>query len=139
MAERRTRERHFAFIDLVLTNTEVAEKGHIACLDTATSGEVAPAQDSTTLIPIGYFTQNLTGDGTKKVNIRLFREIRAQWFDNDATNAVAASHIGEDCYLSDTAEVSSLSTGRSVAGKVWAIDSAKGVLVEPATNIPEKA
>jgi hypothetical protein len=128
MTERITRTAVWEYMDFVLTSAKVAEKGHLACWDTS-SGEVVPGAASTTLLPIGQFHENLTGDGVKKVAVRLFQEIRMQWWDNDTGSAVAESDQGSECYIKDSHTVTMDSSGKSKAGRVMAVHERKGVLV----------
>lgn len=130
MAERMTRREAWSYIERVLASGKVAEKGHIACVELAT-GEITPAATDTTLRPIGVFDQNLTGDGTATVRVRLFREIWLDRYDNSAADPIADADFGELCYLEDS-ETVALTSGtntRSVAGRIWGVTSA-GVLVE---------
>jgi len=112
-----------------LANGEVAEKGKLACGDTST-GKVVAGKASTTLIPIGWFLEDLTGDGTKLVNVELFQEIRAAWWDNDTdgTPAVEADTFNEIYILNDTTMTMD-ATGHSKGGRILGVDSVKGVLV----------
>lgn len=129
MTERMVIEANWGYIPLVLKSGEVAEKGHLACLDTTQSGKVVKGATSATLIPIGIFQESFTGDGGKKISIKLFQEIKAFWWDNDSGTAVVAADIGTWAYIKDSHTVSGDDTGRSVAGLVLALDSAKGVLI----------
>lgn len=130
MTERIIREANWGHNDFVLTSGEVAEKGHMACFDTST-GEVVPGQLSTTLLPIGWFAESLTGDGVKKVAVRLFEEIAAAWWQNDSAGTpVLAADVGQECYVLNSSGVTMDSSGASKAGRVLAVDSLKGVLVQ---------
>lgn len=127
----------WGYADLVLANGEVAIKGELACLDTST-GTVKVGQTSTTLLPIGKFTQNKTGNGSATVNIKLHREVELQWWDNDSEpNAVAADDIGNEVYIKDgrTVSTSSATSTRSKAGRVWAVSSTRGVLIEAGIGV----
>jgi hypothetical protein len=110
--------------------TEQVWKGGTACLD-ASTGLVAKAFASTTLIPIGTFAddQNTSAGGT--VTVKLFKELRCIWRVNDGT--VVAGTIGNLCYLVDDQTVanSDATNTLSVAGRVLKIDSIRGVLVAP--------
>lgn len=128
MAARRILEAAWTYHDFVLTNAVVAEQGKLACLDT-TTGKVTKGAVSTTLIPIGWFAEGLTGDGTKKISVRLFQEIQAAWWDNGGPTAAVAADVGNECYVHDDTTVTMTSTGRSKAGRLLAVDSAKGALV----------
>lgn len=112
-----------------LTTSAAGVGGEIACLDTST-GKLNDVGTSTTLVPIGYFQSDVTGDGTTPVEIVLFDKLSTHMFDNDsAPNALTAADRGAECYLKDGRTVSSLSTGRSVAGLVLNIDPVLGVEV----------
>ena len=112
-----------------LTNAASAVKGEIACLDTS-SGLLNVVGTSTTLIPIGNFHDNYTGDGSTPVLVELFEKLNTQLFLNDsAPNALTTADRGAECYLKDGRTVSALSTGRSVAGIVLNIDPILGVEV----------
>lgn len=130
MAKRMIREEAWSYKEFVLGNAEVAEDGHMACFDTST-GDVVAGKASTTLIPFGWFAESMTGDGTKKINIRLFSEVDLAWWDNaDAPNAVEAADIGSSCYVLDSHTVTADATGHSIAGRVLAVHATKGVLVQ---------
>lgn len=132
--ERMTREENWSYAELVLADSEVAEKGKMACLDTA-SGEVVIGQASTTIIPIGYFEENKTGDGTLKVRVRFFREKKLHRWDNSDSDAVDAADIGSLCYVEDDTTVAATdgASSLSVAGRVWAVTTS-WVLVEMAES-----
>lgn len=122
--------------EFVLASGKVAQQGHTACLNTAT-GMVQPAEAGiATLLAIGTFAQirdknGITGDGSRKVNVRFPSEVAAVWRDNDdAPNNVQASDIGSTCYMKDGTTVTVTSGGNSPAGRVLAVDSYKGVLVQ---------
>lgn len=117
---------------LLDAKNEAVFKGGVACFDTST-GLVAKAFVSTTLIPIGTFNDDSAAAAGKKVIVNLFREIEAAWFVNDGGAAVVAADIGGLAYLLDDQTVSNTdaTNTKSVLGRVWAIDTVKGVLVEP--------
>lgn len=130
---RRPRKRvSYTRYERVLKSGDVAVKGERAFFDTSAGYVVAAAATSTTLIPIGFFDESKTGDGTKKIGVTLDRELLADWLDNDETNPVLTTDIGSECYVVDgrTVSISSASSTRSKAGRVWDVDSVDGVLVE---------
>jgi hypothetical protein len=129
MTERAIIEAHWGYIDLTLKSGEVAEKGKLACIDTGSNGLIIKGKAATGLIPLGVFHASLTGDGTKKVTIKLFREIQLIWWLNDATSPVTATEVGTTAYILDDQTVSHDGTSRSELGLVLAVDSIKGVLV----------
>lgn len=121
-------EADWEYIDLLLDNGEVAARGNLACIDTAT-GNIKAGQALTTLIPFGHFTEDLIGDGVQLVNIRLFSEVKAYWWDNDVGTPADAGDRGSECYIFDSSTVTMDSTGASKAGRVLDVDTLKGVLV----------
>jgi hypothetical protein len=130
MTERIVSEEDWGVASYVLANAVVAEKGKMACIDTSL-GQVTKGKASTTLLPIGTFMENLTGDGTAEVLVKLFDEIRAYWWENDdEPNNVAAEDIGQECYVLDDETVTMDATGHSKAGRVLAVNSTYGVLVQ---------
>jgi hypothetical protein len=129
MTERMVTEFHAGYWALPLANAEVAEKGKLACIDTANGGIIIAGKTAAGLFPLGIFAESLTGDGTKKVQIKLFREIQASWWANDTVAAVALTDRGKLCAIKDSQTVSIDATGRSTAGMVLDVNSTKGVLV----------
>lgn len=129
MAQRQRKIRTRKFITLTLKTGTAAVKGEIACLDTSTAGQCAPVSTSQTLVPIGYFTDDLTGDGSLTVKIELFDELVAHAFANDSVHPVVAADRGKLCWLKDTKTVSGLSTGRSVAGTVLTFEGTSNAYV----------
>lgn len=137
--KRISKPRKFTDIDLP-GKAEQVFQGGIACWDTST-GLVAKAFVSTTLHPIGVFdpvAPGTSGDVTTPsgglVHVKLFREVTAFWFNNaTAGDAIAAADLGGICYLLDdqTVAQNDATNTRSAAGRIWAIDTIKGVLVEP--------
>lgn len=121
-----------------LSAGETAWKGGMACLDTS-SGEVVPGQASTTLIPIGVFAQdkdNSAGGSAIPVNVDLFYEITVTWWVNDTGTAVVSSDVGGNCYILDDNTVTGDNSGASIAGRVWLVDTVKGVAVEALHGTP---
>ena len=136
MAIRRRKRQAWSYFERVLATGEVAEKGNVACIDTAANGQIVAAKVDTGLLPIGYFEESLTGDGTKTVRIQLFREIWVDTLVNAAGgDAVTDAMVGQACYLdAGGATVQSVATGASIAGRVWGVTT-EGVLVEMALSI----
>ncbi len=129
-----TRNEAWGWFEHPLTTAQTAEKGEIACLDTATGLLAVGAAGVATLRPIGYFDVETltTGDGTTKVRVRLFDEIRVHWFANDSGGTpVVAADVGSLCYIFDKVTVTGASAGNSVAGRVWAVNATYGVAFEP--------
>ena len=130
MAERARKVTRISRVSVVLANAVQADKGQMALIQTS-SGEAAIGSTSVTLIPIGYFNENLLGDGSLEVIIDLFREVTLHWFDNDGGGTpVVAADLLQDVHVLDSGTVSGDATGRSVAGRVWALNTVDGVGVE---------
>jgi hypothetical protein len=134
MAERKKIEARWSRVEFILRTALVAEKGNIACIDSA-DGLAVPASVATTLTPIGYFEESMTGDGTKKVKIKLFREIDVQLLPNATSGTVvAAANRLANVYLNADSSVTVTTTGRSIAGKAWDVVASgpnTGVWVQP--------
>lgn len=130
---RMTRETRAKHMSLPLAAGQKVWQGGIACWDTST-GTVKKGAASTTLVKIGQFDDsidNSAGTGSVFINVNLDRELVAQWYDNaTGANAVAAANQGSDVYIQDDHTVTTASAGNSKAGRVWAVDTVKGVLVQ---------
>lgn len=111
-----------------------AYHGGRACL--RSDGKVVPASSAAGLLAIGKFITNPADavDATsadKTVTVDLETEKQCEWWTNDSGGgAVAATDVGKVCYMLDDQTVTMTSTGRSPSGRVWGVDSTKGVLVE---------
>lgn len=131
--KRKTRPVKFSAIDHVAGKIEQVYQGGRACIDTST-GLIAKAFASTTLVPIGVYVEDQLTVSGQTVLVDLDKETTARWYLNStAGDLIAVAQIGSDCYLVDdnTVAKTSNSGARSVAGRVWRIDTIKGVLVEP--------
>jgi hypothetical protein len=131
--KRMTRNDSFRTISLPLTSGQKVFQGGIACYDTAALGGLKKGAVSTTLVRIGNFAENAdnTSGGAPNVNVKLDQEVFASWYDNSTgAGAVLASSIFGNAYIVDDHTVTITSTGASVAGRIWDVDSVKGVLVE---------
>jgi hypothetical protein len=118
------------FMERALKNAAVSVKGEIACINTA-DGALVPVSTATTLVPIGYFCQSMTGDGTTLCRVELFKSVELQEFANDSSTPVTDAMVMAQCYLKDGKTVSGDATGRSNAGRVWAVlTSPNRVMVE---------
>lgn len=121
-----------------LLSGQVAYKGGFACLvrTGASAGKVVVGKTklaaTADLLCIGVFAEDKTASGADAlVNVSLFREITGRWWDNSSLSAVAATDVGKFCYLEDDQTVTMDPTSTAVVGRVWAISSTDGVLVEP--------
>lgn len=126
--ERMITEAHWGYYSFAPKSGEVCEKGKIAAFDT-TDGSVINAKVATTLIPLGIWHESKTADGVIKVQVKLWKELQLTWWNNDATTPAAITDRGKLCFLKDNQTVSMDGTGRSKAGMVFDVQTAKGVLV----------
>lgn len=111
-----------------------AWKGAKACGDTSV-GNVVPAKASTTLVALGNFAETVDntagGAGAVLVDVDLDKEIVCRWFASaTGGGAVTIANLWQDVYWLDSQTVTTVSTGASKAGRVWAIDAVKGVAIE---------
>lgn len=128
--ERMIEEEQGGYWSFPLANNEVAEKGKLACIDTANSGVIVAGKTATGLVCIGYFNESFTGNGTKKVQIKLHREIQVTYWESDtAGGAITAADRGTACYVKDSQTVTKTSTGASIAGMVLDVVAGRGVAV----------
>lgn len=126
--------KHVNQLRFVLGDTEEAVEGAVACIDRA-DGMCVPGQDaSETLIPVGRFAEDMTGDGVETVLVNLFHSKRLHFMTNDATTPVDVTDTLGPVYLKDGFTVSGDGTGRSVAGRAWIIEAGR-VGIETADSI----
>jgi hypothetical protein len=65
------------------------------------------------------------------INVDLIDEVSLTWIPNaGGGDAVGATDVFKDCYWIDSGAVSKTATGNPLAGRVWAVDATKGVLVQ---------
>ena len=116
-----------------LAANNAAFKGGAACLSLSggsAPGKVIPGATATTLLFIGTFAENkATSTSDQLVDVDLGEEIEVRWYANGATS-LAVTDVGGVCYLVDDQTVSKSGTGKSLAGRVWAVDATKGVAVQ---------
>ena len=120
MAERLIHSKTISRVERSLANAEVAEKGHVACINLDDGSLVAGAVDDNYL-PIGWFEESLTGDGTTSIGVKLFNEIECAVLINSGTGPVDDGDVGALCFLHSSFEVSMTATGKSIAGRVWGV------------------
>lgn len=128
--ERMSSIERWGFKQFTLASGTKAWKNGMACIELST-GKVVPGVLDATLLYIGKFAETVDATaGDKLVNVELGKEIEVIWWANDSVAPVDAGDIGNLCYIADDQTVSMTSTGASIAGRVWAVDSIKGVAVE---------
>lgn len=137
MAERLINSKKISRIVRALKTAAVAEKGNVACIDLDDGALVAGAVD-VNYLPIGWFEESLTGDGTTEIGVKLFHEIDCAVLVNSGTGPVDDGDVGALCFLHSSYEVSMTATGKSIAGRVWGITGSGAgakVLVEMAPTL----
>lgn len=116
---------------------EVPVKGgvkiHGGALLVLDSGYAAPGTTATGLKAFGRAeagVDNTTGaDGDVVVRARKPTAKAFKWANSPGADEITQAEVGDVCYIVDDQTVAKLSTGRSVAGTVVAVDSS-GVWVE---------
>jgi hypothetical protein len=99
------------------------------------TGFATNATATTGLLTVGYFAETVDNSGgvagAKAADIEFPGEKRLHWWANGTeADAIVAADKGKPCYWLDNQSVSIVSTGKSQAGIIRAVDSLKGVLVE---------
>lgn len=125
-----------------LTSGTKAYKGADAVLVLGTASKVVPATTAAAGggIRIGLFDEQVDATAADTpVKIDLEREIVMEWFANAAGgDAIAATDVGKDAYIADDQTVGILGhtagVGRVKAGRIWAVDTKKGVAIEKYTE-----
>ncbi len=133
--ERMSNREGWIYKQFTLASGHKAWKNGIAAIDLGT-GKVIPAETAADLIVIGKFAETIDATSADKlVNVSFGREVWIEWFANDGTSIVATD-LGALCYLKDDQSVTITSTGASIAGRIWGVDSGKGVAVEFLDAVP---
>jgi hypothetical protein len=113
-------------------------QGNMACIDTSAGLAKPGASGNANLIRVGLWEESVDNSGSTATSfalVSLDREVVCQWFDNDTgSNAVTASNLFSEVYILDNHTVTTSSSGNSKAGRVWAVDSVKGVAVAATSN-----
>ena len=131
--KRGTKNEVLKTVSLPLATGQTVFQGGMACYDTAATGAVKKGAVSTTLVRIGNFAESAdnSAGNAPSVLVKLEREVFADWYDNaTGAGAVLATDIFGTAYIVDDHTVTRTSTGASAAGRIWDVDSVKGVLVE---------
>lgn len=105
------------------------------CVINPGTGKVIPASAAVGQISIGVFAETVDASSTgtnadTPINVDLVREVQLEWWPNSGSNAVAATDLGALCYMEDDNVVGISPIGFSLAGRVWGVDSVRGVAVE---------
>jgi hypothetical protein len=90
-------------------------------------GNAVAKVDASSTGPLGSVDQD--------INVDMLEELTLTWYANATSgDAVLSDDVGETCYFIDDQTVTVTSSGNPVAGRIWAVDSVKGVLVEKLTE-----
>jgi hypothetical protein len=127
--------RKLAFSGIELSGVPSTEypQGALVGFDTASPGLLVRGDASATFTAIGHVTESKTlGASGGKIHVTLFKERTAFWY-RQGPDAVVATDIGGFAYALDDQTVNrdDNTNTLSVLGRVWRIDTLKGVLVEP--------
>ena len=125
---RRPKQRTIKRLRVTLANGEVAVRGQRAHGNTADGLVYATPAAITTLIPIGYFTEDVTGDGVATTLVDLFDEVLTDGWNNDSgPNDVQAGDIFKEVFLKDETTVSTSDAAgtRSKAGRVMFLEDGR--------------
>ena len=121
-------------VPLTLAASTAVYQGGMAVGNTADGTVTKGVAGTTTFQRIGLFAESLDNSAstaTTTVMVRLDCEVHCQWFDNaTGANKVLAANCFSTCYILDDHTVTLASSSNSKAGRVWGVDSTKGVLVE---------
>lgn len=93
------------------------------------TGKVEPMHGESDLLYIGL--ANETVDATsveKQLDVNLGMEIEVEFYVNDAS-AIVATDLGKLAYFKDD-QTLTLTTNGAIAGRIWAVDSARGVAIQ---------
>lgn len=128
--ERARRQETWKTHELTLASGTKAFKGGRAALNG--SGKVVPASAAIALVMVGLFAETVDATAADKpVTVDFETELQIEWFANaGGGDAVLATDVGGICYQLDDQTVTITPDGKSVAGRVWAVDAVKGVAVE---------
>ncbi len=125
-------ETKFKHIPLPLAGSLVAYSGGMACIDVVAGTCIPGIATNANQVRVGNFEETLDNSASTavaNVMVKLDKERVGQWYDN-ATGGAAVVTLFTNCYIADDHTVTATAGSSSVAGRVWAIDSVKGVLVE---------
>jgi hypothetical protein len=117
---------------LPLAANTATVQGTEACWDSA-AGNIKPGvSGNATLTPIGWFLESTSASSAvQNVVVQLDRPIKIRYWANDTVSAVTA--LFSQAYILDNQTVTANASGNSVAGRVWKIDTIKGIgVVSPA-------
>lgn len=129
-AERMGGTKFFKTLTFTLASGTKAYK-HGLCVLNIGAGTVQPGTATTGKIAIGRFAETVDATlAALPVQVDLSKEIEASWWASHDSNVPGATTVGSLVYIEDDQTVSTNSTGRSVAGRCWAVNGTSETLVE---------
>ncbi len=129
-ADRMSNESRWNRKKFTLASGNIAYKNGIACLDLST-GKVEPGHAEGDLLVIGSFAEYKDASSAdKEVDVDLHGEIVLRWYVNGSS--IASTDVGKLCYVADdqTVTLTPSASGAPVAGRIWAVESTRGVAVQ---------
>lgn len=118
-------------LELPLATSATVYEGSLVAVVLGT-GKVQAATGASNELVIGRAIRKATQSASApNCTVRFLPEKFAYWCMNDTGTAVAATDVGRLCYILDDQTVTMAATSKGVAGRVWAVSSTQGVLVEP--------
>ena len=127
---RMSQPERWTYKEFTLASGTIAYQGGIASLVLGV-GKVHPGVAENGALVIGKFASDKDASAADQiVTVYFDRERAIEWFANSGTSAVAATDIGALCFVEDDQTVRIAGAGYTIAGRVWGVDSVKGVAVE---------
>lgn len=124
---RQTIARDFTF---TLASGQTVWKGALIAIKLGT-GTVVEATGASDELVIGVAMTDMNASAAaKQLAVEFPTPVVGIYFANGSS--IAATNIGDLCYVADdqTVALTPIASGVSVAGRVWGVDSTRGVLVE---------
>ena len=126
-------DRHIISSDATFTlaSGQVVWRGALIAIKLGT-GQVVEATGASDELVIGTAMADVDASvATKRIAVRIERgEIHCLYLANGSS--IAATDLGATCYVADdqTVSLTPSSAGASVAGRIWGVETVRGVLVE---------
>jgi hypothetical protein len=129
-ADRVQTTRNLKRIQVTLAAGQKAYQGSIIGI-TLGVGTAVVATATTGLFILGTAAEAVDATSVAKtLTVELDDVIVCRYFANHGTGTIAAANLCELCYVQDDQTVTTVSTGRAIAGRIMGVDSVKGVLVQ---------
>lgn len=103
-----------------LKSGDIVAEGSLVCLNSST-GKVVLGDADPGLVPVGFAAQAMTGDGTTKLCVQLFKPVNIYGLTNDSGTALTLA--GQLAYVLNGTTVTGSPSDATVAGIVFEIDT----------------